>query len=350
VKRAPVVLERLLAALVARADADELRSIALDVEDWPELLISAANNGVACMVFEALRSASVEVPAEVARKAEKLSALQGLENELSLRALRRCLEVLEEATIETVVLKGPLLAERLYGSALARPCLDIDLLVDERNLERGRDALARVGYRAGDDRQVEHELDHHSVSLFHDAYPILELHFLAYEGFGVKVEAAPLVARSVTWKSAQVGEFSARVLAPDDELVHLAVHGAGHRFDRLMWLYDIALYLRSHPELTTAILLERARSLNVERAVAATLIYVQRTLGAKDVEQPSIDPAMRLALPLFGAHVEPRLQKSLGSFFTLASYSLLADSPVLALRFIAKKLTVDLPRRFSKNG
>ncbi len=349
-RRAPLVLERLLAVTASRADAAELRSVAQDVREWPELLVSAERNGVAVVLFDALRSASVDVPADVARRAEKLAAMQGLEIELSLRVLRRCLAVLEEAEIDVVVLKGPLLAERVYGSALVRPSLDIDLLVAERDLEHAREALAAVGYRPRGAKEVEHELDHHSVALFHDAYPILELHFLAYEGFGVKVEAGPLIMRSEPWTSRAVGEFSARVLTPEDEIVHLAVHGAGHRFERLMWLYDIALYIRAHPEVTTPILLARAYALGVGRAVTATLVHAHRTLGTVDRDELALDPAMRLALPLFGAGVEPKFQKSVGSFFNFANYSLLADSPVRALQVVAKKLTTDLPRRFVKTG
>lgn len=347
--RAPLVLERLLAATAAGLEPDALRAVARDVQNWEELVSAAASHGVAQVVFDALRNASVSVPVDVAKRATKLAAVQSLENELSLRALRRCLEALDAAQVEVVVLKGPLLAERLYGSALARPCLDIDLLVAERDLARATEALASVGYRAGDARQVKHELaSHHHVLLFHDVYPILELHFLAYEGFGAKVPAAPLIARAAAWECKHIGPFSARVLAPEDEVVHLAIHGAGHRFERLMWVYDIALYLRAHAELTPARLVARAATFDVGRAVAATLVYVERTLGPSPIVPPPVDPAMRLALSLFGADVPPRLHKSVGSAFNLASYALLSDTPQNALRFVVRKVKTDLPRRFSK--
>lgn len=315
------------------------------MRDWAALLRAAAEHGVLYALFDALRDA---IPPAAAREAEAALAIQALECELSLRALGACLEALDASGVRAVALKGPLLAERLYGSPLARASVDLDLLVLPSELERAMAALARAGYQAGSAREVRgYRRHHHHVPLGHAAYPTVELHFAAYVGFGVELAAAPLLARSIPWQSPSTG-LRARVLRAEDELVYLAVHGAGHRFARLVWLYDLKLLARAHPSWTARDLLEHAQALGVRRAVGASLHELDRALqtaveGARAADL--VDPFARIALPLLRGATSGRRSARLETAKNVAATTLFCDSPGRALGHLAKKVMADLPRR-----
>ncbi|HVJ93451.1 MAG TPA: nucleotidyltransferase family protein, partial [Labilithrix sp.] len=110
----------LLRFLAAMPDhPDEVARLAVDVQDWRELFGAAALHGVALVLVDALRHAGVTLPAALSRQLDELVAVQSLENELSLRALRNCVDALDKARIQVLPLKGPLLSERVYGSPFA---------------------------------------------------------------------------------------------------------------------------------------------------------------------------------------------------------------------------------------
>lgn len=259
--------DSLVSLLAVLPDRDQARTIVASVRDWDPLLASAVEHGVAHVVLHGLASASL-LPERATGVAKKLLAVQALESELLVRALTRSLEALDSAALRAVVLKGPLLGERLYGSSAARPSIDIDLLVDVRELDRACAALSTVGYRRPS--PVEHHAgqEHQHIVLVHDTYPILELHFEAYVGFGTRIPTAPLLSRAVVWRS-RTG-LRARVLAPGDELAYLAVHAAAHRHSRLGWLYDLKLLLSQMTTDEIRSAAARARAWGYARVLAFT--------------------------------------------------------------------------------
>lgn len=212
------------------------------------------------------------LPPALARHLHLRDAAREIDHAAHVAMLRRIDAELAARDLRAVVLKGALLAERLYPRPAARFTTDIDLLVAPDALDRALRALRGVGYEAYDGPEEEHfrRAGHH-LHLYQDGAPPLELHFHAYRGFGEILAAPPLLARSES-----VDGFTAiRALAPDDELLYLAVHAAAHRFSRLGWLYDLELLLRHHgPGLVDA---ARARA-RVHR-LAAPLAFALEELA-----------------------------------------------------------------------
>jgi hypothetical protein len=61
------------------------------------------------------------------------------------------------------------------------------------------------------------------------------------------------------------------VLTPEDELLYLALHAAGHLCARMAWLYDLARLIQTNPGLAWHTVEQRARSIGASRALRATL-------------------------------------------------------------------------------
>jgi hypothetical protein len=270
-------LQRILAVLPESPSV--AREIARHAD--PQLFIEAATHGVLHVLYGALRE---DLPASTRTKIEETLAVAALENELALRALRASLAALRDASVRCVVLKGPILAERLYGSAFVRPSIDIDVLIDEAALEPALRALSLVGYERAREGPYA-EAGRHHVILFHRVFPNFELHFHAHAGFGRRIEAAGLLNRAAAWSSA-AAQTDVPVLSAEDELVYLAVHAATHHFTRLVWLYDLKLLAGrlTRTEIETAA--ERAQAWGFRRVLSLTSLRLAELGVAPDVLLP----------------------------------------------------------------
>lgn len=280
------------------------------VEEAATIFEHADGHGLAGVLFDAWQAAEAALPPELARHLAFREAAREIDHAAQLAMLRRIDAALAASGLRGVVLKGALLAERLYPRPAARFTTDIDLLVAPDELERALGALRTVGYEAYDGPEEEHfrRAGHH-LHLYQEGAPPLELHFHAYRGFGEILAAPPLLARS----EAVAGFAAIRALAPDDELLYLAVHAAAHRFSRLGWLYDLELLLRRHGPGLVEAALERARVHRLAAPLAFALDELALLLGFAHVTSGL--PAWRRAL-LVRITEEPRtpLLRSLTRF------------------------------------
>jgi hypothetical protein len=148
--------------------------------------------------------------------------------------LRSTLAEFHRRDLPVISLKGPWLAQRLYGDAALRLYADLDLLVRRSDFARAGELLSGIGFSPAERR------DDYAQTWSRGSI-VLELHDdvenpLAFD-FGI--EAA--------WERAQLAEFGgvpARLLAPSDELRFLCLHGARHRFERLSHVLDLVLAFR----------------------------------------------------------------------------------------------------------
>jgi hypothetical protein len=193
------------------------------------------------------------------------------------RHLRQTLQALRAACVRTVVLKGPVLAERLYRDASLRFSSDLDFLIAPDDLERAASALAPLGYQLQPESSAwYYRRHHHHLCLDAPHRPTVELHFRAFTGFGAQIEAHEFLRRARPYRTRS--EADCEVLAAEDEFLFLALHAAGHAFERLAWLYDLKMLLRRHPELDWPGLVRRAQALGVTRALAFSVHVLRRRL------------------------------------------------------------------------
>jgi methylase of polypeptide subunit release factors len=137
--------------------------------------------------------------------------------------------------IPVLMLKGPDLQMRLYGTPAAYASSDVDVLVPRAFAEQARSALLRNGWEFGRDNGTLWRLSG-AAAFDRDGFR-LDLHW--------GLHAAHLPAWSLRslerrlWSSASRGPSG--MLEPDAEslLVFLAVHVAGHRFERPQWTENV---------------------------------------------------------------------------------------------------------------
>jgi len=283
-----------LRPLLARAPAP---FAGLDSDARATLLASAARHGLLSAVAGRLPPDDPDLR----RRFERLAAGARLRDARLREALEEVLAILGATGIRPVALKGPALADRVYPDPALRAATDLDLLVSDQELARAADALVAAGFRRDAPlRDAYFRAEHHHLHLHRAPDADVELHFRVSSAFGAAISTGELLSRAVPHRTAR--GTPALVLAPEDELVTLSVHAAGHLFERAGWLLDLSLLIERSPGLDWAEIARRAGAWRCRRAVSYTL----RRLGSLGASVPddltrSLGPArVRVADRLAG--------------------------------------------------
>ena len=144
-----------------------------------------------------------------------------------------------------VPLRGPALADLLYGDATARPMGDLDLLVHKEDLQGVAVILKELGFQEMDRRPGFAQAFSYTLEFFKDGHSwvIVEPHWtIAYPPFADRVDMDMVWKRCVR---GQVVGVDTWLLDRTDLLVHLCLHLI-HRGDSapLLWFYELDRLLR----------------------------------------------------------------------------------------------------------
>lgn len=252
--------------------------------DWKAMLDTAALHGVEDYVFKQAANAGVVLSGEVkqeaaTRRACKVAWMLHLQT-----LLGRALDALDDHGIPAVLIKGPMLGERIYGDATFRSSTDLDILVKYDDLRRALTALRDIGYSATEHTITEALRGDHNVGVTSATPPVIEVHFHLFRRFGITLSSDEFMARSHSYETKQ--GRTVRVLSPEDEFLFLCVHLAAHHFVRLAWLFDLKLLLARHPEFDWKLLMTRARSLKLVSSVVFACEILRQRL---QIETPILD-------------------------------------------------------------
>ena len=209
---------------------------------WEAVRDLAVVSGVATVVADLARS-RLSAP-EDRIWCDQVLRQSWLRYEQSLAHLESVLTILDDAGIQPLVLKGPLLARRHYDPPyLRRPSGDLDLAVRAPEMERASDALVRAGYTMTMSLREAYLRTHH-IELTCANRPRVELHFrLSHGAYGIPVDE--FFARGIPCVT-PAGR-TVTVLDAADQLMHLVLHFAQGRFIRLFHLYEIRRIWESSP-------------------------------------------------------------------------------------------------------
>jgi hypothetical protein len=332
-------LQRLLA--VIPEDPRQFRGLCAEITDWSTLLECAGRHGVEHVLYHQLAAASCDLPPATRAHAERQGVFERLGQSRLLEALDQALAALDGAGVRAVALKGPVLGERLYPDPSTRLSTDLDFLVSPEILDRAVRALQAVGYQTqAPPLHRYNRAHHHHVCLERPGWPMVELHFRAYAGFGTVVPADPVLARASHYRT-QRGSI-AWVLSPEDEFLQLSLHAAGHRFARLSWLYELKLLPRSRPGLDWDLVAARARALEIVTPVSFACEMLRRRLSAPIPRHPDLASPRglraRAAQALLPAAATGAARREWDTLTMTAYRALLCDRPAASRRLVCHAL------------
>ena len=254
---------------------------------WQALVNAAARHGLRPLLYERLAtpSDSLKIPEAVLRELRESYLKNGLRNQLLYRDLARVLGELREDGIPVIVLKGAHLAALVYPRMALRVMGDIDLLVKRADLKQAASRLRQLGYAFETEVNIEAFLTGfpppaHLPPLFKPPHPRIELHW--------RIDPAqPLQEELDLWQRARPARLAGAdtlVLAPEDLVLHLCLHGGSHHLLELGLrpLCDLRVTLEQwHAAIDWPLLLSLARRWRVEQCV-----YLMLSLARELVQAP----------------------------------------------------------------
>ena len=252
-RRAPVMLseDRLCLALargrLTPAPREAAASLLARPLDWAVVLERLHAHGVVPLACRSLAALGWRgVPPDVRRALEAGGRVNALRNELLMSDLTSVLRLLHAAGIPAIPLKGPVLAEALYGDTGCRTCSDLDLLVPRSDVRHAWPLLGAAGWRPAEayrveprdlDWLVESNIEYAFVRRRGEFATPLELHWdmtWRWQRDGGGMAGLWSAARPT-----QVGGVPCMTLADPWQIVYLATHAARHRWQGLKWIADI---------------------------------------------------------------------------------------------------------------
>jgi hypothetical protein len=298
-------IEQLLAAIQTQPTSeDSFAGLSAGAVDQDDLVVTALALGLAPLLHYRLEQAGRALPE--ARAQAKLAFARQIEVARQTALRHQLQEILERLPAPPIVLKGAYLAEKIYPAPGLRPMNDIDLLFRPEDLPAAAATLHALGYVSkeksdqlgpGITKHI-HTFKRPSASaatpnpyLSSGGERMIEPHRSLEEAwFGLRCDLTPgMWERSV---EIELAGARARTLAPEDTLLHLAVHLMFHLImgsPSFVQLADLAVFLEER-EVDWPAFLARARQLRASGYAYAALRLAAQTLNAR------LPPEVSLAL------------------------------------------------------
>lgn len=222
--------------------------------DWDRMVEAAVREGVAPLLFHQIRRHEIEdyLPPGCRSNLSDIF-LTNLKRNLSMiGSLRPVLSAFQSGGIPCIVLKGIVLAERVYPNIGLRGMSDVDLLIRKKDLFRADAALTALGFASRDATPAEAVQNPvgYLASLEYrkaETAPLnLNLH-LHWHPVNTSVPATAFVDQidvDRLWEMSvetEVADCPVRMLCPEHLIIYLCEHAlrVGHSFDRLILVCDI---------------------------------------------------------------------------------------------------------------
>ena len=221
------------------------------VDDWPGLLESARLEKVLPLVAARLtKEAPAGVPDDIL---ERLAVARRASNHAALQRsgqVLRIVDLLAGAGITALPIKGPALAQDLYGDPGLRSSFDLDFVVRPEDAAAARETLLRNGFedvgRFSERILRRGPWSENEVCLIgRSGSPVVDLHWrlgVGYSTQGVDTERLLAGARPLSLLGRDV-----LALSPADQLLVGALHGARHQWTQLELRLATALQVRRLP-------------------------------------------------------------------------------------------------------
>lgn len=215
----------------------------------------------------------------------------------------RLVQTLERAGIESIAVKGLLLAQQLYGAVGIRHVGDIDLFVRVADVTEADAALQAAGLRR---TRPEFPLSPRQTREFIRVKPEFEYvrqNPLMRVELLWRLEGLPPAEVENAWRTsvpAQLGAQPMRRLPPQLDALYVLQHGARHGWFRLFWLVDAALLFRD-ASLDWEHIMRTARAQRLERALQQAALLAADLLGVSPPPALLPRPAERPAIARLAA-------------------------------------------------
>ena len=237
----------------------------------------AHQHGILPLVYKTIKqlSSSSSLNTEILTELKAHYQTIAQRNMLMSAELIRIMKLLEDNGIEALAFKGPALSQLVYGDITLRQYVDLDVLVKKEDiykidtLLKGRE-YQRVIKLTSIQEKIWIKFKH-DLGLYHPRSGVhFEMHWsLLDEDYPIQMD------QNTLWENPQtvmINQHKIKTFPTEDLLLYLCIHGSTHLWERIEWIKDIDLLIRTQ-EIDWGKITEKAESSNVE-----TILYLGITL------------------------------------------------------------------------
>ena len=237
-----------LMALLTESPSAKSQPAIVPEDSWLGIVEEAVTQRMAPLLFHRLSHPAhrYKIPLHLLNILKQQVAQHVAWHLLLTQELRAILTTCEQRGIACVPIRGPVLAEQLYGDCSTRPMDDLDLLVHREGLSAIKDIFQHLHYAQYEYRPGFLETYSYSLEFIHPQHGlVVEPHWtLAYPPFIDTAAMEPVWARARRQHWAGIDTW---ILSHEDLLLHLCLH-LHHKGQQapLLWFYELAAVIRRH--------------------------------------------------------------------------------------------------------
>ena len=162
------------------------------------------------------------------------------QNMLMTSELLKIVQLLEENNIATIAFKGPTLSKSAYGDITLRQYVDLDILIDKKNIEQAYQILLSKEYSTSIEYSYLNNdlyIEKNSDIQFFKKNILLELHWKLFKNqFTQKTKNINMFDNI---KNISIKDYDIKIFSDEILLVYLCMHGSKHLWERIEWIIDI---------------------------------------------------------------------------------------------------------------
>lgn len=261
--------------------------------DWKYLIETAENHSVKILLYHTINNICQDaVPQTILTQLQKDFRTNTLRNLYLTRELLELLDLFAKNNIPVFCFKGAPLAQSIYGDISLRQFSDLDLLIYEKDVVKGRDLLLKQGNKMRfhvieleseeEAAFLESETIHQFVKEcayefdYYNAKFVIELHWEVipkYFAFPLSIDYLKEDLTTVTLLNTNIPNLS-----PENYLLLLCGHGTKDCWDKLSRICDIAELIRSYPQLNWQFVIEQAQKKGGMRMVLSGVLLAHNLL------------------------------------------------------------------------
>jgi len=267
--------------------------------DWQSFLLLARREGIAPLLYRRLAYCldRESLPDWLTKELKRDYYAVLAKNAVVFEELKKVLSLLTNAGVDTMALKGAVLAEQVYGDLGVRPMADVDLLIKGEDLAAIDQAFQTLGYHSDDLRSLNLDsiptnyltsVVYYSPAVF---YFCFHLHWHIVNSTIPNDSLIRSFAMADIWDAARQTTLSGSqtlVMAPHHLLIHLAEHGlrVTHSLSQLSFLCDIHETVTTYEkEMDWDKLVEASKKFKLDRFVYLSLTLAVKLLGSQIPEE-----------------------------------------------------------------
>lgn len=243
----------------------------LEQIDWDEFLQLVIKHRLASHILKHSRFLAENIPIPTY---EKLMEIRLDRSKLSLNFAIHAIRIyqkFEEQQIKHCFFKGPLLSLELYQDVGFRNFRDLDILVNQKDVEKAKQIIEELGFDciypriqlSAKQQKANYKLSHH----YHFIHPAqitqVELHWnITNPRSFYEQKTEDIIDNS---RAISVSNYTLPYLSKINNLVYLAAHGSIHQWYRLFWLKDFSVLIANTTQEEIRKAYELSKQLHLEK-------------------------------------------------------------------------------------